>query len=297
MTKSAAPARLPMRARLLLPAACVASAAAPAILAPGSAAAAPASELWPRWQAHDPAASTTVDHSAYADLLERYLTRHPDGVNRVRYAALRAEGPAALQAYVDQLQAVDPDGLNRAEQMAYWINFYNALTLSVVVEHYPVASIRDINISPGLFSRGPWRKKLVTVNGEVLSLDDIEHRILRPIWQDARIHYAVNCASIGCPNLQPEPFTANNLERLLEAGADAYVNHPRGVAKVARTFLPDQLTASSIYDWFKADFGDSDAGVLAHLRCYARGETAALLAGVETIDAYRYDWSLNDSEA
>jgi len=112
--KPATPARLPMRARLLLPAALVASAAAPAILAAGSAAAAPAAELWPRWQAHDPAATRAVDHRAYADLLERYLTRHPDGVNRVRYAALRAEGRAALQAYVDQLQAVDPDGLDRS---------------------------------------------------------------------------------------------------------------------------------------------------------------------------------------
>ena len=297
MPEPATTARLPMRARLLLPAAFAVTAAAPAILASGSAAAAPAAELWPRWQAHDPAATETIDHSTFADLLERYLTRHADGVDRVRYAALRAEGRAALQTYVDQLQAIDPDGLNRAEQMAYWINFYNALTLLVVVEHYPVASIREINISPGLFSRGPWRKKLVTVNGEALSLDDIEHRILRPIWQDARIHYAVNCASIGCPNLQPEPFTATNLERLLEAGADAYVNHPRGVAMVGRSFLPDQLTASSIYDWFAADFGDSEAGVLAHLRCYARGTTATLLADVETIDAYRYDWALNDSDS
>jgi hypothetical protein len=166
----------------------------------------------------------------------------------------------------------------------------------VVVEHYPVASIRDIAISPGLFSRGPWRKALVTVNGQALSLDDIEHRILRPIWRDPRIHYAVNCASIGCPNLQPLPFTASRLEAMLEQGARDYVNHPRGVAMVARSFGADRLTASSIYDWFQADFGGSEAGVLAHLRHHATSATAPLLAGVESIDAYRYDWSLNDSE-
>ena len=288
--------RLPMRARLTLPLALAATAAAPATLTPRPAAAGPAAELWPRWQAHDPASTTTVDHGSYAALLERYLTRHQDGVNRVRYAALRADDHATLEAYVRSLEAVDPDGINRDEQMAYWFNFYNALTLLVIVEHYPVSSIRDINISPGLFSRGPWRKKLVTVNGEALSLDDIEHRILRPIWQDPRIHYGVNCAAVGCPNLQPEPFTALRLEAMLEAGADAYVNDPRGVAMVERAFLPDQLTASSIYNWFQEDFGNSEAGVLAHLRGHARASTEQLLAGVETIDAYRYDWSLNDSQ-
>ncbi len=289
------PHLLPMRARLLLPAALVSTGAA--TLAPRPADAAPAAERWPRWEAHDPDSATLVDHAAYGDLLDRYLTRHADGVNRVRYAALRADDRAALAAYVQSLEAIDPDGLNRAEQMAYWINFYNALTLLVVVEHYPVASIRDIAISPGLFSRGPWRRQLVVVNGEALSLDDIEHRILRPIWRDPRIHYAVNCASIGCPNLQPEPFTASRLEAMLEQAATDYVDHPRGVAMVERTFLPSQLTASSIYDWFQADFGGSEAGVLSHMRGHATGETRQLLAGVEGIDAYRYDWTLNDSSS
>jgi hypothetical protein len=288
------PHSLPMRARLLLPAALASTGAA--ALAPRPADAGPAAELWPRWEAHDPASTILVDHAAYGDLLDRYLTRHADGVNRVRYAALRADDRAALEAYVQRLEAVDPDGLNRPEQMAYWINFYNALTLLVVVEHYPVASIRDIAISPGLFSRGPWRRRLVVVNDEALSLDDIEHRILRPIWRDPRIHYAVNCASIGCPNLQPEPFTASRLEVMLERAATDYVDHPRGVAMVERTFLPDQLTASSIYDWFQADFGGNEAGVLSHMRRHATGETGQLLAGVEKIDAYRYDWRLNDSE-
>jgi hypothetical protein len=288
------PRLLPMRARLLLPAALASTGAA--AMGARAATAAPAADLWPRWEAHDPNSTTRVDHAAFGDLLDRYLTSHADGVNRVRYAALQAGDRATLEAYVQRLEVVDPDGLNRLEQMAYWINFYNALTLLVVIEHYPVASIRDIDISPGLFSRGPWRRQLVVVNDEALSLDDIEHRILRPIWRDPRIHYAVNCASIGCPNLQPKPFTASRLEAMLAQGAADYVNHRRGVALVERTFLPGQLTASSIYDWFQADFGGSEAGVLAHLRRHANGETEQLLAGVEGIDAYRYDWRLNDSE-
>jgi hypothetical protein len=280
-----------MRARLLLPAAVLAAAG----VAPGRAAAAPRAELWPRWTAHDPASRLVVDHGDYAGLLDAFVEAHEDGVNRVRYAALKAGPRATLDRYVAMLEAVDPDRLGRPEQMAYWINLYNALTLKVVVDHYPVASIRDIDISPGLFSNGPWQRKLVTVAGEALSLDDIEHRILRPIWQDPRIHYAVNCASIGCPNLQPEPFTAARLEAMLEDGARAYVNHPRGVALVPRRFGSDRLTVSRIYDWFVADFGGTHAGVLDHLRQHAEGATAALLGDVERLDAYRYDWGLNDT--
>lgn len=284
------PRNLPMRARLLLPAAMAAVAVAPA-----QAAAAPRAELWPRWTVHDAAATAQVDHGAYAGLLQRYLVRHADGINRVRYAALKADARVELDGYVRSLAAVDPDRLARAEQMAFWINLYNALTLQVVVDHYPVASIRDIAISPGLFGRGPWRRQLLRVNGEALSLDDIEHRILRPIWQDPRIHYAVNCAAVGCPNLQPEPFTAARLEVMLEAAAGDYVNHPRGVALVPRRFGADRLTVSRIYDWFQADFGGSERGVLDHLRRYAVGPTGELLGGVEAIDSYRYDWALNDS--
>jgi hypothetical protein len=265
-------------------------------LAPRPAPAAPRAELWPRWTTHAPGASLRVDHAPYAALLERHVTAHADGINRVRYGALRQTGRPALDAYVASLAAVEPDRLDRPEQMAYWINLYNSLTLKVVVDHYPVASIRDIDISPGLFSRGPWARPLLRVAGEALTLDDIEHRILRPIWRDPRIHYAVNCASIGCPNLQPRPFTAAGLEAMLEAACVDYVNHPRGVALVPRWLGGERVTASRIYDWFQEDFGGDQPGVLAHLRRHARGGTAAFLAKIEAIDAYRYDWALNDSE-
>jgi hypothetical protein len=153
-----------------------------------------------------------------------------------------------------------------------------------------VASIRDISVSPGLFSTGPWGKKLVAVENEPLSLDDIEHRILRPIWKDARIHYALNCAAVGCPDLQPVAFTAANTEALLEGAARAFVNHPRGV------HIGDsgKLRVSSIYVWFKDDFGDgSDAAVIAHLARHAAPELRAKLAGIARIDDHGYDWAIN----
>ena len=143
--------------------------------------------------------------------------------------------------------------LNRGEQLAYWINFYNALTVQVILDHYPTDSILDIKISPGFFSIGPWDKKLVTVEGEELSLNDMEHRILRPIWRDPRIHYGVNCASIGCPNLLTTAYTADNVDGLLTENAVAYVNHPRGAS-----LQNGALTVSSIYDWFEEDFGGNE---------------------------------------
>src|SRR6185436_17606316 len=133
-----------------------------------------------------------------------------------------------LDAYLERLQAVKVMQFSRPEQRAYWANLYNATTVQVILEHYPVESITKINISPGFFAKGPWKKKLLKIEGEEVSLDDIEHRILRPLWKDPRTHYSVNCASVGCPNLLPRAFTAGNMEEMLDEGARTYVNHPRG---------------------------------------------------------------------
>ncbi len=256
----------------------------------GSVFAAPKPDLWPRWQAHDPESTQRVDHAPWAAFLDSYLvTGHPSGIHRVRYGAVTAADKDALDGYLVQLQKVRVSGLSRSEQKAFWINLYNALTIKVVLDHYPVESIRDIDISPGFFSDGPWGAKLLRVEGERLSLNDIEHRILRPIWQDNRVHYGVNCASLGCPNLQPEPFTASNTERLLERGAREYVNHPRG-----SRFEGGRLRVSSIYEWFQVDFGGSEQGVIAHLRQYAEGSLAAAIKNFDGKMTDAYDWSLNE---
>jgi len=169
---------------------------------------APRAELWQRWTAHDPAAAA-IDHAPWDRFAKTYVKPQPDGVNRVAYARVSAADRKALADYVAGLAGVPISAYHRDQQLAYWLNLYNALTVKLVLDHYPVASIRDIDISPGWFSNGPWNKKLVTIEGEAVSLNDIEHRILRPIWRDARIHYAVNCAAVGCPHLKPEAFTAD----------------------------------------------------------------------------------------
>ena len=262
-------------------------------LAGSQALAAPAAELWPRWQKHDPASQRTIDHTAWQAFLERYVAAdHPSGVNRFRYGAVTQADKSALDGYIAGLEKVAISTYGRNAQKAYWINLYNAVTIKVVLEHFPVKSIKDIRLSSGLFGGlfggGPWKAKLATVEAEELSLDDMEHRILRPIWADSRVHYAVNCASIGCPNLQAEPYTAENLERLLDRGAREYVNHPRGVA-----FVDARLLVSSIYDWFQADFGGSSPTVVEHLRKYAKPALRKRLEGYGGSLDFHYDWSLN----
>ncbi len=257
----------------------------------GNALAAPRAEPWPRWEAQAPMSKLGIDHGAWNHWLATYVVAGSDGINRVRYGQVSAADRRALSDYLRAMQAIVPSRYRRSEQLAYWINLYNATTVNVVLEHYPVKSIRDIDISPGLFSTGPWKKKLLTVDGTELSLDDIEHRILRPLMRDPRVHYAVNCASLGCPNLQPRAFSGARLDEMLDQAAREFINHPRA----ARVDDDGKLRVSSIYDWFVSDFGGSETGVLAHLRQYAAPALARVLENRREIDGYTYDWRLNDA--
>lgn len=258
-----------------------------AALLSGASEAAPRAELWERWAAHDPASTAVIDHAPWSRFLARYLRTSSDGVTRVDYAGVTVADRDRLGSYIGTLGETCVTALSRAVQLAYWINLYNALTVRLVLENYPLASIRDIS-GGGLFASGPWGRKLVAVEGEALGLDDIEHRILRPIWRDPRIHYAVNCASIGCPNLPGVAFTAANTEDLLTRAAVTYVNHPRGAMVEG-----GRLVVSSVYDWYQEDFGGSDEGVIGHLRQYANPELRGALEGVSRIASHRYDWRLN----
>ena len=239
-----------------------------------------------------PDATDSIDHGMFAGFLERNLMTGSDGINRIVYGQVTPADASALDHYIENLAKLPISRYARAEQMAYWINLYNALTMQVVLDHYPVKSIRDIDISPGLFSDGPWGKKLLTIEGETVSLDDIEHQILRPIWKDPRIHYAVNCASIGCPNLQPIPFEAQMLDRQLDDAAVEFVNHSRAV-----DIREGRFETSSIYAWFEEDFGGDDRGVIAHLKAFARPNLAMKLEGLDALHDHDYDWRLNDATA
>jgi hypothetical protein len=249
----------------------------------------PKADLWPRWQQHNPADTRTIDHGAWQAFVGRYVdTKHASGINRLNYRAVTDEDRRSLRDYLHRLEATAISTYNRREQLAYWVNAYNALTVNVVLDHYPVKSIRDIKLPAGLFSVGPWGAKLLTVEGEKLSLNDVEHRILRPIWRDPRIHYGINCASLGCPNLAGTAYTGENAQRLLTENAVAFINHPR-----AASFEGGRLVVSSIYDWFEADFGGNRSGVLAHLVQYARPALGNQLKTHDGPIDDRYEWALN----
>lgn len=237
------------------------------------------------------ASEARLDHSVWGAFLGANVDEtSADGVNRVRYGGVKDEDRRRLDAYIAELAHADPGALNKKEAFAYWANLYNALTVDLILDHYPVKSIRDIK--PSLLAMGPWKMVVVTVQGQALTLDDIEHGILRPAFKDPRAHYAVNCASIGCPNLRIAPLTGDNLDQELDDAARDYINHPRG----ARFDDKGRLVVSSIYKWFAEDFGGADQGVIDHLSRYAEPDLARRLKRAGAISSYDYDWTLNDAK-
>lgn len=265
--------------------------AATALCAP----AARAATLEQTFARHTPGSAKTVDHAPLSKLLQAFVVVSADGLARVAYSKFKTRGHPELKRYVAQLETIDVAGLDRPEQFAYWANLYNAKTLDVVLDAYPVQSIKDVSLGGGLLAAvtgGPWKAKVLNVAGQQLSLDDIEHGIMRPIFKDPRVHYAVNCASIGCPNLMMQALAGATLERQLDAAARAFVNHPRGIRIAA-----GKVTASSIYNWFQKDFGGGEKAVLDHVRAYAEPALAQKLARITAITDYDYDWRLNDAPA
>ncbi len=245
------------------------------------------------WQTSDETSVKQVNHGAWQDILTVYLRVHGSGINKFDYASLKANAKdtSKLTKYLDYLQELDPRTYSRAEQKAYWINLYNALTVKVVVDAFPVDSIRDIcrDRAAGSECSGPWNEVRAKVAGQGLTLDNIENDILRPIWKDNRIHYGLSCASHSCPDLSGTAFTAKNTETLLDTGARKYVNDKRGV-----DFMEDDfIIISSIYDWYVEDFGNNKQGVIKHLARYADKELAERLKNFNGAVDYEYDWRLN----
>ncbi len=245
----------------------------------------------PVFEIHDPHSRFSVDHSPWDAFLQRYLVTGPSGVNRIKYAQVTACDQQRLNCYLQQLQSTDVRALNRDEQLAFWFNLYNAKTASIVLQHYPVRSIRQIKQKFTDFV-GPFDDPgVVNVLGKPLSLNDIESGIIRPIWKDPRIHYAVNCASFGCPNLPADAWTAANLDARLNSAAYNFINSGRAVKSGCAG-----IRLSKIYKWYQDDFGGDEQSVLAHIRQYANGQTSNLLCNCTSVSGYFYDWSLNDGK-
>lgn len=251
--------------------------------------AAPKSHLLSGWSEYAPTSTISVDHQPLTLFLERYRSVGAQNIALIAYGSVSEEDHALLQSYLSDLQKVDVRLLNKPEQFVYWVNLYNSATIDLILRYQPKESIRDINISPGFFSSGPWGKAFLTIGGKNLSLDNIEHGILRPIWKDPRTHYVLNCASLGCPDIPKRALTPDNLENILNAAARTYINHPR-----ALKFNDDQsVSLSRIYDWFESDFGGTGAKTLSHIKTYADADKVKRLSQIKEISGYLYNWSLN----
>ena len=219
------------------------------------------------------------DHGIYAELLSMYVHK---GV--VDYAGFKKD-EIKLDRYLKIFEFTDIPKLSRDDQMAFYINAYNAWTIKLILSGYPgVESIKDLG---GFFS-SPWKKEFVQINGEKVTLDHIEHDILRPTFKDPRVHFAVNCASKGCPPLIAEPYDGSRLDEQLDRSAREFINDPE-----KNHLAGDKLYVSKIFKWFAEDFNNDVIGFFIQ---YADDPLKKQLQARKDkikIKYLDYDWSLN----
>jgi hypothetical protein len=224
-------------------------------------------------------AALAVDNSVYAALLKKYVK---DGV--VDYQGFKNE-ESQLDQYLKVLENTDTSKLSRNERFAFYINAYNAWTIKFILSGYPgIESIKEL----GSIFKSPWKKKLARIDRDVVTLDHIEHGILRPTFKDPRVHFAINCASKGCPPLRPEPYRGEFLDQQLDEMAKAFINDPSRNRLEGKT-----LYVSRIFKWFKEDFGND---IVGFFQKYAQGDLKKELyagAGEIKVKYLAYDWSLN----
>ena len=218
-------------------------------------------------------------NAEYNTFLSKYVSA-VNGINLVAYDKVTPQDRAVLRSYIEKLSAMDIEALPRDAEMATWFNLYNAKTIELILENYPTKSIRKIS--------NPWKRDRLVVNGKKMSLDDIEHGTVRKKYDEPRVHYAFNCASIGCPNIKSSAWEASSLEADLVQASRDFIGSERGVS-----IQGNKIIASSIFKWYKKDFGGNEAGILAHLRQYATGSKKAALDAASDINKYDYDWDLN----
>ena len=223
--------------------------------------------------------AAAADHRIFGELLAQY-----NQAGQVNYAGFKAE-ESLLDTYLDQLSRTDPESLSAPDRFAFYVNAYNAWTIKLILSAYPeLKSIKDL----GNLFRSPWKRKIVVLNGKKVSLDHIEHDILRPQFRDPRVHFAVNCASLGCPPLFKEPFKGSRLDQQLNTATTAFINDRR-----YNRFDGNTLHVSKIFKWFEEDF---DHDVIGFFEQFASDELKRQIKERRTnlkLAYLDYDWGLN----
>ena len=210
-------------------------------------------------------------HEAWDALLRQYVS----ATGKVNYKGLLAD-KAKLQAYLDEL-AANPvrDSWSRDEKLAYWINAYNAFTVKLILGHYPIPSIMKIHDGK------PWDVKWIQLGDKAYSLNNIENDIIRPQFNEPRIHFAVNCAARSCPPLLNRAWTADNLNRYLDQQARSFINNPK-----YNEIGPETVEISKIFEWYAADFGN----IIDYLNKYSETQVQE----DAKVSYKEYDWGLNE---
>lgn len=235
---------------------------------------------------------SSFSHVEWDTVLKRYVKQ--DGpVSYVMYKQIK-EKPTGLLSYVKSIETVTKEEFSKfsdPEKLAFLTNAYNALTVKLIVDHYPVESIKDLG---GLFS-SPWKQKFFTLFGEKHHLDDIEHEMIRKTFREPRIHFALVCASRGCPSLRSEAYVASRLDAQLDDAARTFLNDTQRNyfrANESKVYL------SMIFKWYKGDFVKSAGSVQTFVARYMglspQDRNKFLNGSVEVVTPDNYDWSLND---
>ena len=217
----------------------------------------------------------TLDSAAFNAVLKKYLRE-----GRIDYAGLQADAAAVsqLQTYVEAIGRMP-----EAEPLASWINAYNALVIHAVLERYPMKSVKDAEGGDFRF----FKEIRYNVAGKQRSLDDIENRVIRPRFKDARIHVALNCGALSCPPLAPKAFEEATLDVDLDRLAEVTVNDGHHV------YMKDgKLIVNEIFKWFEGDFTRDKGSLLQWIKAYSDDAAVDGLAADVAIDVYTYDWAL-----
>jgi len=214
-----------------------------------------------------------VDHQQWNQLLQK----HVSASGQVNYQGMK-QNIAQLDSYLKELAALPPQNdWTKNETMAYWINAYNAFTVKLILNHYPLKSIMEVNNGKA------WDLKFIKIDGQEYSLNDIEHDILRKNYKDPRIHFAVNCASISCPKLYNKAFSADLLEKQLNQLSKSFINNAS-----KNSLQKERIKISKLFEWYKDDFS-MKGSVIDFLNQYAEID----INSNAQISYKAYDWNLN----
>lgn len=238
-----------------------------------------------------PASAQPPDYKPWQDL----LSKHYDPAKGMNYKALKANDKAALDRLRQSMAQVDVRALSPKDQLAYWINLYNINVVGVVVDNYPVDSIRDISTDP-VVRLNVFKKPYVKTKQGAISLNDVENEKIRAGFKDPRIHFAINCAAESCPPIRPEPYVGARLDQQLDDQTRRFLNGPNGV-RLEKDGVELTLHVTKIMDWFADDFEKHGGGRVRFLRKYLPPEKQKQIDAAKEVELEfdDYSWKLNDA--